>query len=105
MPRKFLIVTELYNTAVKYFDAKKCSLSSRVIVLSEFVLRVRLPQVSMQRQLCNDTIDTVLIEIENNGVTPESGCNPFWGNFIRFSESRMVNIIAVLTLTLGVNGP
>ena len=37
----------------------------------------RLHQVSesMLRQLCNDTSDTILIE--NNGVTPEWGCNQF----------------------------
>ena len=40
-------------------------------------IRARLHQAteSALQQLCNETSDTILIE--NNGVTPDWGCNPF----------------------------
>ena len=50
--------------------------------------------------------DSVLIE--NNGVTPEWGCNPFSSNSIVFNENNIASVIRVVTvlmLMLGVNGP
>ena len=58
---------------------------------------------STLRQLCDGISDTVLIE--NNGVTPEWGCNPFWMDCIVFNQSSIASVIAVLMLTLSVNEP
>ena len=57
----------------------------------------------MLQQLCDDTSDTVVIE--NNGVTPEWGCNPFSCDSIIFNENSITSVIAALTLMLGVDGP
>ena len=46
----------------------------------------------MLRKLCDDTSDPVLIE--NNGVTPELGCNPFSSDSIVFNENSIASIIA-----------
>ena len=48
--------------------------------------------VSMLRQLCDDTSDTVLIE--NNGVAPEWGCKPYLSDSIIFSENSITSVIA-----------
>ena len=57
-------------------------------------------------QLYDDTSDTILNE--NNGVTPEWGCNPFSNNSIVFdwnsTDSIITEFVTALTLTLGVNG-
>ena len=62
-------------------------------------MRLHQASASTLRQLCDDASDTALVE--NNGVTPDLGCNPFWSNSIGFNQS----LVAALTLTLGVNGP
>ena len=49
-----------------------------------------------QRQRCDDTCDSVLIE--NNGVTPDWGYNPFSSDSTVFNENRIVSVIAALTL-------
>ena len=56
-------------------------------------LKVCLRQVSasMLLQLWDDTSDTVLTE--NNGVTPEWGCNPFLSDFIAFNENSNTSVI------------
>ena len=56
-------------------------------IFSGFSLRTRLHQApeSILQQLCHDAIDTALIE--NNGVPPEQGCNPFSSDFIVFNET------------------
>ena len=53
-------------------------------------VRARLYQTSgsMLWQLCNDISDSVLIE--NNGVTPEWGCNSFSSDSIVFIENIIV---------------
>ena len=57
----------------------------------------------MLLQLCDDAIDTALIE--NNGIASDWGCNPFWSDSIGFNENSIASFIEALTLTLGVNGP
>ena len=64
----------------------------------------------MLGKLCHDANNIVLIE--NNGVTPEWGCNPFLSYSIVFNENGIASVIAellqfvtALTLILGVNGP
>ena len=56
-----------------------------------------------QRQRCDDACDFVLIE--NNIVAPEWVCNPFSSDSIVFNKNRITSVIAVLTLTLGVERP
>ena len=46
-----------------------------------------------------------LKSMKTNRVAPEWDCNPFWSDSILFNESYVTNVIAALTLTLGVNGP
>ena len=48
----------------------------------------------MLQQFCDDASDTVLIE--NSGVTPEWGCNPFSGDYIVFNENSIACMIAEL---------
>ena len=52
-------------------------------------LKVHLHQMSasMLRQLCDDASNSVLIE--NNGVTPEWGCNPFLSDSQLFSMRKV----------------
>ena len=59
-------------------------------------VKARLHQASMSllRQLCKDASDTVLIE--NNGVTPEWGCNPFLSDSIVFNEISIPSVMAEL---------
>ena len=68
------------------------------------IIRVGLHQASAStlRQLWDDASNSVLIE--NNGVAPEWGCNPFSSDSIVFNKNRIANIIAQVSLTLGVNG-
>ena len=49
-----------------------------------------------QRQLCDDTSDSVLIEI--SGIAPEWGCNFFSSNSTDFNEDRIASVIAELSL-------
>ena len=56
--------------------------------------RLHLASESTLQQLCDDTSNTVLIE--NNGVTPEWGCNPFSSDSIVFNENSMASVITVL---------
>ena len=49
-----------------------------------------------QRQCCDDTSDTSLIEY--NGVAPEWGCNPFWSDSTDFNENCVASVITALTL-------
>ena len=50
-----------------------------------------------QRQRCHNSVmsddasNSVLIE--NNGVTPEWGCNPFSSDFIVFNDNRITRVI------------
>ena len=48
-----------------------------------------------QRQRSDDTYDSVLIE--NNGVAPEWGCNPFSSDSTVFNENRIASVIAELS--------
>ena len=59
-------------------------------------VRARLLQasVSMLRQLCDDTSDSVLIE--KNGVAWKLVATPFWSDAIVFNENRITSIIAEL---------
>ena len=59
-------------------------------------LRTRLHRASasMLRQLYDDASDTVLIE--NNGVAPNWGCNPFLSDFILSNENSITSIITEL---------
>ena len=68
-------------------------------------VRVHLHQasVSTMRQLCDDASDSDLIE--NNGVTPDWGCNPFSSDSLVLNENRIPTDITELTLTLSVNWP
>ena len=52
-------------------------------------LRTRLHRASasMLRQLSDDASDTVLIE--NDGVAPDWGCNPFLSDSILFNENSI----------------
>ena len=61
-------------------------------------IRARLYRVSvsMLRQLYNDASDTVLIE--NNGVAPDWGCNPFSSDSIIFNENSTTSVIAQAAL-------
>ena len=60
-------------------------------------LRARLHQASasMLRQLSDDACDSVVIE--NNGVTPEWGCNLFSSDSADFNETRIASVIAELS--------
>ena len=62
-----------------------------------YFFRARLHQatVTMLRQLYNDASNTGLIE--NNGVTPGWGCNPFSIDCIVFNESSIASVIAELS--------
>ena len=53
---------------------------------------------STLRQLCDDASNTALIE--NNGVAPDLGCNPFLGDSIVFNENSIISIIAELSHSL-----
>ena len=55
-----------------------------------------------QRQHCDDTRDTALIE--NKGVTPERVATHIWGNPILFNRSSIASIVTALKLTLSVSG-
>ena len=68
-------------------------------------VRAHLHQASASTlgQLSNDASDSVLIE--NNGVAPEWGCNPFSSDSIVFIENRIASVVAALMLMLGVNAP
>ena len=57
----------------------------------------------MLRQLCDDASNPVLIE--NNRVTSEWGCNPFWSDCNVINQTSIPSIIAALTLTLSVTEP
>ena len=48
----------------------------------------------MLQQLCDDDSDSVLIE--NNGITPDSGCNPFSSDTVVFNEKRIASVITEL---------
>ena len=65
-------------------------------------VRAFLHQVSAStlRQRCDDASDTVLME--NNGVAPEWGCNQSLRDITVLCNCR---VVAMLMLTLGVNGP
>ena len=43
----------------------------------------------------DEASDTVLVE--NNGVTPEGGCNPFWNNSIVLNENSTASVIVALS--------
>ena len=61
--------------------------------------------IKRQRQLGIDTSNSVLIE--NNGVAQKWVAIPFWSDIV-FNENRIASLmeaVAALTLTLGVNGP
>ena len=64
---------------------------------------IRARYTKRQRQRFDDACDSVLIE--NNGVTPESVCNPFQSDSTVFNENRIASVIEALMLMLGVNGP
>ena len=72
------------------FDAHNCARSNPI-------LGARLHQASVLilRQLCNDTSDSVLIEI--NGLTQIWVATPFWSNSIDFNENSIPSIIAELS--------
>ena len=55
-----------------------------------------------QRQHCDDASDTVVIE--NNGVATKWVATPFPSDSFVFNENRIASVIAVLTMTLSVNG-
>ena len=77
-----------------------------LIMARIFRARLHGASASPMWQLCNDASNSVLIQ--NNRVTPDLGCNPFWRNSIVCNENRITSIIAelsALTLTVGVNGP
>ena len=50
---------------------------------------------STLQQLCGDASDTVLIE--NTGVAPKWGCNPFSSDLIVSNVNRIAIIIAELS--------
>ena len=56
-------------------------------------VRARLHQASasMLRQLCDDACDSV--RIENNGVAPEWGSNPFSRDSTVFNKNRIASVI------------
>ena len=56
-----------------------------------------------QHQRYDDASDTAVVE--NDGMTPNGGCNPFWSDSIVFNQSSISSIIAALMLTLSVNRP
>ena len=60
-------------------------------------LRPRLYQASAStlQKPCDDASDTVFIE--NNGVTPEWGYNPFSSDSIVFNENIIASVIAELS--------
>ena len=61
-----------------YWESNNSLYSSLELNRETLPLKARLHQASAStwRQLSNDASDSVLIE--NNGVAPEWGCNPFW---------------------------
>ena len=61
------------------------------------IVRARLHQASAStlQQLCDDACDSVLIE--NNGVTPEWGCNLFSSDSTDFNENKIASVIAELS--------
>ena len=56
---------------------------------------------STLRECYNDAGDSVLIE--NNGVAPECGGNPFSINYTVFNENIIASVIVALMPTLSVN--
>ena len=68
-----------------------------------FLLLLGPLHIERQPQCCYDANNTALIE--NNGVAPEVGCNPFWSDSIVFIQSSTASAIAALMLTLSVKGP
>ena len=72
---------------------------------SSFCLLLGPIYTKSQRQRCENSV----MMLENNGVTPEWGCNLFSSDSTVFNENRIANIIvrvvAALMPTLGVNGP
>ena len=58
-------------------------------------LSVHLYQASALRQLCDNPSNSLLIE--NNGVTPDWGCNPFSSDTVVFNEKRIAWCKWVLT--------
>ena len=62
------------------------------------ILRAHLHQASasMLRQLRDDACDSVLIE--NNGVTPDWGCNLFSSDSTNFNENRIASIMSCCSI-------
>ena len=51
-----------------------------------------------QRQRCdNSAMMLASFLIENDGVTPEWGCNPFSSDSTDFNENRIISVIAELS--------
>ena len=49
-------------------------------------------------QSCGDAIYTNTGVIENNGVSPDWGCNPFSSDSISFNENRITSVITEFSL-------
>ena len=55
--------------------------------LMQFLTNLGPVYTKHQYEHCDDASDTAVVE--NNGVTPEWGCNPFSSNSIIFNENSI----------------